>query len=83
MGRAPYPNTAKACAVAMSGSSGAQEMKAAASAVTAQPAAVILVSRGTPLRQATTLRPSVTCRMRAFSHGDTQQLVQATAKLPA
>ena len=53
--------------MAIRGSCGAHEMKAAASAVTAQPAAVIFVSSGTPLPQATTLCPSVTCPERRYA----------------
>ena len=45
------------------------------SAVTEQPAAVILVSMATPLCTSSTVLPSVTCRQEACRHKITQQAV--------
>ncbi len=56
-----HPNSARACAVATSGFSGAQLTNAAMRAVRAQPAAVMLCSIFTPFDTVSTLQPSVTC----------------------
>lgn len=56
-----HPNTARACAVASRGCCGAAVTKAAMSAVSEQPAAVMSVSSSCPLRTPTTAVPSVTC----------------------
>ena len=57
-----HPKMLSAAAVAKRGSSGAAETKAAARAVTEQPAAVIRVISLCPLSTANVCLPSVTCR---------------------
>ena len=57
-----HPKTARADAVANKGFSGLHATKAAMIAVTLHPAAVIDVSKGTPLVTIRTRSPSVTCK---------------------
>ena len=66
----PHPKTASAQALAITASSGAATMNAVAIAVTAQPAAVMLVMSATPFCTWTTLLPSVICSSsRGDNHG--------------